>query len=85
MGRPPWPGLRPARRIQGGRSNAGEGGKARVFVCAIGVQSVLPSTHAHPNVRQLASNVARPAGEQASTVTPEMPIVATALPAATLR
>jgi len=49
-----------------------------VFVCAIGVQSVLSSTHAHPHVRQLATTVAatvaRPAGEQASTITPEKPI-----------
>jgi len=53
---------RPAHCLQGGRhhrassvrrlggqqrSNAGEGGKARVFDCTIGVQSVLSSTHAH--------------------------------------
>jgi hypothetical protein len=70
---------RPLRRV-GGQQLAGEGGKARVFVCAIGVQSVLSSTHAHPHVRQLAANVARLVGEQASTVTAEMPIAATALP-----
>ena len=45
-------------------NNAGEGGKTRVFDCAIGVQNARAS-----HVRQLATNVARPAREKPRTVT----------------
>ena len=90
MGRPPLPELRPARCLQGGRrhrassarrlggqhrSNAGESGKARVFDCAIGAQSVLSSTHAHPTCASPPRTSTRPAPSPA----PEMPMVTTAL------
>jgi len=95
MGRPPLPGLRPARCLQGGRrhrassarrlggqqrSNAGEGGKARVFDCAIGVQSVLSSTHAHPTCASSPRTSRALLGNRSGPSPPhEMPMVTTAL------
>jgi len=99
MGRPPLPGLRPARCLQGGRhhhassvrrlggqqrSNAGEGGKARVFECTIGVQSELSSTHAHLTCASSPRTSCVLLGNRpAPSPPPEMPMVTTALFAVT--
>ena len=62
-------------------SNAGEGGKARVFDCAIGVQSVLSSTHAHPTCASSPRTARALLGNRpVPSPPPEMPMGTTALP-----
>ena len=56
------------------------GGKARVFDCAIGVQSVLSRTHAHPTCASSPrTSRALLGNRQAPSPPPEMPMVTTAL------
>jgi len=93
MERPPWPGLCPARRVQGGHRHRASSALTAGWATALerwrgrqGTRVRLRDRrveralqHARvSHVRQFAANVARPAGEQASTVPPQMPIVTTA-------